>query len=160
MKLMNRELQREILEQLAATYPEAVEPHTIGHSADSPAFNFNAQYLAEHGLIDAKSTQYLGVPSQIVLARITAKGLDFLQDDGGLGAVLSVVTVRLEAETLRQLIARHVDQADLPPEAKSKAMQWLKTAGSDALKEATQRLVTAALDRLPDALQLLPKLID
>src|SRR5882672_5223716 len=53
------------------------------------------------------------------VATITVKGLDFLQDDGGLGAILNVVTVRFEAETLRALIEAKVDASDEPPEQKS-----------------------------------------
>ena len=42
-------------------------------------------------------------------ARITAKGIDFLEDDGGLSAILGVVTVKLHADTLREMLAKKID---------------------------------------------------
>ena len=80
------------------------------------------------------------------------------QDDGGLTAILGVVTVRFDADTLKALIEARVERSDLPPQEKSRITKWLQQAGSETLKEATKRLVGAALDRLPDAIQLLQTL--
>jgi hypothetical protein len=155
MKLLNRTLQLDVLRRLAETYPDPVAPQQLELDHMAPEVNFNLRYLAEHDLIDAQVTKYLEGPAFVHALRITAKGLDFLQEDGGIGAMLSVVTVRLEAETLRALIEARLDQSPLPAEEKSKLKQWLQTASGEALKEATQRLVQAALDQVPDALQLL-----
>ncbi|WP_298235898.1 hypothetical protein [uncultured Azohydromonas sp.] len=160
MELMNRELQLTLLQQLAAAYPEELDPRQLGMSNDDRAWNFNAMYLHQHGLIHARWTDMLSRGRQIHLAGITAKGLDFLQDDGGLGAILGTVTVRFEAETLQALLAAKVQASALPPEKKSKVLGALKQLGADALKEVSKRLLDAALDQAPDVLQQLPQMLD
>lgn len=67
------------------------------------------QYLEEHGL--CKSGVMIGADGHLALgeSRITAAGLDFLEDDGGLSAILGVVTVRLHADTIRALIDAKIE---------------------------------------------------
>lgn len=155
MQLLDRSLQRRILETLAAAYPRPLAFEQLQLDTDETAWSVNAQYLAEHLLIEAQTADFLDQPAQVTEARITARGLDFLQDDGGLGAVLNVMTVRLDAETLRALMQERIDAAPIDESLKTKLTTWVKTASSEALKEATQRLVGAALDHAPDALRLL-----
>ena len=160
MEHMDRQYQRELLARLASAYPQALTAEQLGASSDDRKLLFNATYLCGHGLIDARLAESMGGNSDaLLLATVTHKGLDFLQDDGGLGAILGVVTVRFDAESLRALVAARIDASDLPTEEKSRVMAWLKSAGSEALKTATQRLVEAALDRAPEAIRLLPTLI-
>ena len=52
--------------------------------------------------------------------KITEKGLDFLKDDGGLTAILGIVTVRFEADTIRTILQIKVNQSDLSPADKQK----------------------------------------
>lgn len=158
MKHMDREYQRELLTKLADKYPHMVKANDLtGALPSDPRWVFNAQYLHEHELIDAPLARQPGA-AMVREAVITAKGLDFLQGDGGLGAILSVVTVRLDADTLRALIEDRVDSAALPSEEKSQIKKWLRSAGQEGLKQATTRLVGAALDHAPEALQLLKTL--
>lgn len=159
--LLNREYQRSLLLQLAEAYPASRSPAQLGLPSDEE-WNVNATYLAERDLLRIVSTgEYLdGSPSQVLTAQITADGLDFLADDGGLKAALGVVTVRFEAETLRALIGEHITASALPAEQKSRVMSWLQAAGSEALKEATKRLVGVAIDHAPEAIQLLQRLRD
>ena len=49
---------------------------------------------------------------------ITAKGLDFLEDDGGLSAILGAITVKLDPDDLRALIAARIEESDLPTRTK------------------------------------------
>lgn len=158
MELLDRALQRELLAGLAEAYPSQLPSESLGFQQDDRAWTVNATYLAEHGLIDITSAEPYSGPYVVVTARITAKGLDFLQDDGGLTAILGVVTVRLDAETIRALIEDKIEETAMPAEEKSRLTKWLSTAGSEALKEATKRLVGAALDHAPDALRLLQTL--
>lgn len=158
MNLMDRSLQREILERLAESYPESRQPHDLGQDEASRSWNFNASYLHEHGLIKAQSVQMFSEGTRVHLATITAAGLDFLQDDGGLTAVLHVLTIRFDAKTLRAMIEQKIEAASMPPAEKSKLMAWVKSTGEAGLKEAMKRLVGAALDHVPDALRLLQTL--
>lgn len=155
MEKLNRDLQRALLTRLGEQYPRQCDPSELGFDGDEPEWIVNILYLSEHGLVDSTSDEMLGRGHRVHLAGITAKGLDFLQDDGGLGAILNVVTVRLEAETLKAIIGERIDGSALPDPEKRKLRRWLDTAGSEALKDATKRLVGAALDHAPGAFQLL-----
>ena len=56
----------------------------------------------------------------VSLPKITAKGVDFIRDDGGLSAILSVQTVKLHEDTLKELLSIAIQQAKLPePEKES-----------------------------------------
>jgi len=157
---LDRAVQRSILHALELAYPQVAQPGAMGFNSSDPVWARNVTYLAEHGLAEIKASNSIGGPATVVLAKITAKGLDFLEDDGGLGAILNVLTVRLDAETLRALIEDKVEAANLPPEQKSRIMDWLRKAGQEGLKQATTKLVGAALDHAPEALQLLQRLPD
>jgi hypothetical protein len=67
-------------------YPDSVEVTRLtGASQDD--FQGNLFYLEERGLVEGSHEHGRGSP--FVLARITAEGLDFLQDDGGIDAIRS-----------------------------------------------------------------------
>lgn len=153
---LDRRLQRRILESLREHYPGQVGPEDLdlGLTQDDRSWNVNAHYLREHGLIEALAAGDLGGPA-LVAACITAKGMDFLEDDGGLSAILGVVTVQFEEDTLRALLAAKIDASGLPAEKKSAIKARFSEMGTEALKEVTQRFVTMALERWPEALQAL-----
>lgn len=152
----DEEAQRAALQILAAQHPSWTEASDFKHEQEDPQFVALMAYLEQHGLAEVKWVEMHSLSHPVfLLGRITAKGLDFLRPDGGLTAKLGVVTVRLDEATLRALIAQRIDEADLPPEKKEGLRKWLRDASKEALSEATKRLVGAALDHLPDALQLL-----
>lgn len=155
---LDRELQLELLRALAERFPSVCSVASLGHDPQSQAVIANLAYLKQHELIDAEIVQYIDGGMNAHTAAINAAGMDFLAEDGGLSAILSVVTVRLDAEQLRDLIGRHVEKSALPNEEKSQIMKWLQSAKQEALKQATTRLVAAALDRLPGAIDLVRSL--
>jgi len=81
MKL-DRTLQRMILETPRQSYPRSVDISALW-PGDSDHVQGNLFYLEEHGLVDGSDA--VGHDSPFVLARITAGGLGFLEDDGVLG---------------------------------------------------------------------------
>lgn len=156
MELLDRALMRKMLETLAEGYPHAVDAKLLMVDPQSRETLRHVAYLAEHGLVENEFLGMLDAGNVLLSSRLTARGLDFLQDDGGLTAVLNVVTVRLDAETIRGLIEERIEADKSMPQAeKSLLMDWVKTAGKEALSEATKRLITAALDQAPSVLQLL-----
>jgi len=84
---VNRAMQRRILEELRDVYPEVIGFFNTSRFSDQD-FQGNLFYLCEHKFIDGTESEELGVPRHIVWASITAPGLDFLEDDGGLSAIL------------------------------------------------------------------------
>jgi hypothetical protein len=159
MEKLDRAVQRRILEGLATQYPEQVHATELGFDESSSDWNVNVLYLDEHRLVEAERQTMLSEGTFAPVARITARGMDFLADDGGLGAILNVTTVRFEAATLRELIGDRIDRANLPPEDKGRVKAWLQTAGTEALKETTKRLVGEAIERSPQMLVQLQTLL-
>ena len=148
--VMDREMQRHLLEEMRSVYPSAYFDHEVDLKRIIPQI----AYLDGHGLceggIGATSGGHYWNGSTI-----TAAGLDFLEQDGGLTAILGVVNVKLHAETIRDLLAAKIDATDLPPEKRSILKEHLKKLPGTALQAATGDLVKIGLDHLPDATQWL-----
>jgi hypothetical protein len=156
--MLSRQKQSDLLLQLKERYP------AHGHfqcetDEEQREIAANLLYLEEHRL--CVSGVRIGADGYIQLgaASITAAGLDFLADDGGLSAILGLVTVRLHADTIRDLIAAKIDAAAIPVEEKSKLKKALATLSETALKSATTDLVRTGLDHLPNAAHWLSKLL-
>lgn len=146
MNWIDRNLQHEILTKLNNIYPEYktydywIEAAMRG--ADEPFVNnlsANLHYLREHGLIVFAST----TPPLEVTAAITAKGIDFLADDGGLSAILDVVIVKLHSDTIKTLIAAKIDQADISDDEKSHLRTELGKIKDTALSTLTENVINA-----------------
>lgn len=154
--LLDREIQREILRDLRDTFTNSgVNFHK---NYNSRKYTFNICYLAGHDLCKIYDEYYQNGQKYIRGATITSKGIDFLEGDGGLSAILNVVTVRLDADTIRALLIARVDQSDLPAAEKSALTQHLAALSETALKAATTHLVGVGLSHLPQAIGWLQKL--
>lgn len=159
---IDRDLQLQILHQLRECYPSpGFTTHvakTIG--ADHDHLCRNAVYLQEHDLLDGEVRLSHDGRQAMMPARfkITAKGLDFIEEDGGLSAVLGTVTVRLHADSIRDLIARQVESSDLPEPEKAGLLSGLKGLKKAGLEEAVKYLVQQGLARSPDAIPHLQRL--
>jgi hypothetical protein len=147
-----RELQREILDQLQDIYPEQTDDYEVLGPEGTVIGNLH--YLGEHGLVRFRMTNRLSDPNEPYQIGITAKGIDFLEDDGGLGAILATVTVKLHEDTLRQLIEAKVQASDLPQEQKSSILKALREAPGETIKHLTTKLVDLGLENAPKALPL------
>jgi hypothetical protein len=158
MKL-DRQLQRRILETLREVYPGLDRGGLISDAKESPEEDdrivANLVYLEEHGLV--RSGVAFSVTGSAIYsgAAITAAGLDFLEDDGGLTAILGTVTVKLHADTIRDLMLTKVEAATIAPAEKSALRRAISTLSTEALKEAAKKLVAAGIDNAPDAIALI-----
>lgn len=157
---LDREKQRILLIDLRRHYPGYASrteliPSWVADDGIDQGYAKNLHYLAGHGLVELRTNPdrpRSNGPSGIVQARITAKGLDFLEDDGGLSAILGTVTVRLHADTIRDLIeAKIVESKDVPEEDKPGMIAALKGMREEGLKQLTQRVVGYGLDQAPGA---------
>ena len=102
------------------------------------------RYLAEHGLI---AVVWFG--AEPVEAILTARGADFLADDGGLSAILNVVTVRLDADSLKTLLIEQVKKSEGEPAAKAKLIEQIKSLSGKALETAVTETVKKGLSQAP-----------
>lgn len=90
--------------------------------------------------------------------KITEKGLDFLQKDGGLTAEEKVITIRLHAETLA-LLEKCISGSDIDPKEKQVALKKLKELPASAIEHLLKKLLDEALAHWPGALRLIRSLL-
>jgi hypothetical protein len=159
---LDRTLQREILEFLSDHYaglPQDVFLDREMTEEEDAKYTSNLIYLEAHGLIDSGLQQGIDGHWMSSGARITARGLDFLADDGGLTAILGTVTVKLHDETIRELIASRIEQSDLSAEEKTGLLNQLKDLRGESIKHLTMKLLDAGLENAPKALPLIQKFL-
>lgn len=132
MKL-NRPLQRRILEALADEYPDHVRTQPLQRDAREDELFANLHYLYEHGLIfTGRYPHPLPDEPAFVSVKITAASLDFLQDDGGISAMLNTVTVRFDAEEIRAVFAEKVAVSDLPKPERDRLTHAVRSLPAEA----------------------------
>lgn len=160
MKL-DRAMQFQILNELSAAYPDRVltlfpdsEDQDIADKREA-----NLVYLQEHGLITVGLHQFIDGKKGFTGAQITATGIDFLADDGGLSAILGVVTIKLHDDTVRQLIEARIQSAELPETTKSHLLKSLREAPGETIKHLTEKLLDAGLENWPTALAAIQKFL-
>lgn len=157
MDWLDRNLQHEILKELNNIYPDSKTYEywidaaiaqvlgvieTVGEAELYIAKrSANLRYLAEHGLVVCNDKNLSAT------VKITAKGIDFLSNDGGLSAILGVVTVKLHSDTIQALIAAKIDQAEISDSEKS----WLKKELGKIKDTALSTLTANAINAIPAA---------
>ena len=147
---LDRELQMEILSKLADCYPQKV---SLGaERAHKDPVTANAWYLEEHGLIECVKSNPISEAPVVIAAKITNRGLDFLADDGGLGAILGVVTIKIHDETLKALVAQKIEQSNLPPADKGLWLDALRKLPAEATKHLAVKLMDLGLSHAPDVI--------
>ncbi len=159
MDKLNRDLQRTLLEVLAASYPEPVYADFLRQHAPGSELEVNIAYLGEHELVVATFMGSMDMGNQLLTAKITAKGLDFLADDGGLGAILGVLTIRLHEDSIKQLIARQIHASDLAPPDKKRYLDRLRELPAETTKHLVLKMVDAGLENWQKALPLLQNIL-
>ncbi|WP_323779062.1 hypothetical protein, partial [Leisingera sp.] len=82
---LDRNLQRLILNTLAANYPDRTTESQLKELGSQGDVTKSLLYLSEHGLITGGATRS-NQGWHITAATITAHGLDIAEDDGGLSA--------------------------------------------------------------------------
>jgi hypothetical protein len=152
---LDRDLQRRVLTHLSALYPESGQwLRAAFPDVTRIELNAHLRYLAEHGLI---RVVWFGV--EPVEAILTARGADFLADDGGLSAILNVVTVRLDADSLKALLIEQVEKSEGESSAKEKLIGQIKALSSKALETAVTETVKKGLPYVPDTVTWLGEVL-
>jgi len=125
--------------------------------SDHKDFHANLFYLEEHGLISslAKREHSIGAKRMIFTGIITARGLDFLEDDGGLSAILGAVTIKLDRENIRKLLELKIESLDIPQDKKRGISATIRDLSSDAMRHLCIKLIDLGLDSAPDVYHLL-----
>lgn len=149
---LEREKQKELLQILFNAYPNHmqnkayVELKSMFDNDDT--FVANLLYLEEHELIHSGIRHHLsGYSINPGAIMITAKGIDFIQQDGGLSAILNVQTIKFHRDAvivLEDLIA----MSNMTNEQKEKAKSTLAEMSTEALKTVVQAATTAGISVL------------
>lgn len=152
----NRQHQREILQTLLEAYPASVDVQ----SWDYPNLPAELKYLHEHSLAEVTFSQSISASApRPVFAKLTAKGVDFLQQDGGLSAILGVVTIKLHDDTIKDLIEAKIMQSDLPQPDKRRYIDALRELPAETTKHLVMKLVDMGLDHKDAAVSVIGKWI-
>jgi len=163
MTYRNPALERAILDTLARHYPQSVDAVFLAEHQmpDFQAYMGTIAYLHDLGLIKGEwpgpSSRDRGIPARKV--GLTRKGRDFLESDGGLGAALDVVTVKLHEDSIKALIQSRIEAASLPPEHKRRFVAQLQALPGESARHLVLKLVDAGLENWHKALPLLKSIL-
>lgn len=159
---LDRELQLAILKELREVYSSKTYVSKLTSFEDTEQFYGNLIYLRQHDLVsgEIKDTP----PSRnririIETTSITATGLDFLEDDGGLSAILGKVVVKFDTNDLATIM-QVVERSKGTDEEKARFKTIIKSLPADGLKTVYTRLLNLGLDNLPVALRSIEKLFE
>ncbi len=153
--ILDRQLQLELLEKMSTSFPEYYdfsEEYKYGTDAYKRVVA-NLYYLMQHNLIEERSILESRVVSgiknpQIHLPTINQNGMDFLANDGGLSAILSVVTIKIDPEQYRQILITRVQESNLPNEEKNQIVSALESLPAENIKHLSTKLVDWGWDNL------------
>ncbi|MCS4532794.1 hypothetical protein [Neisseria montereyensis] len=146
---INRELQEKILRHLTECFPcfpnedfynELIEDYGQKEVVGT------ILYLQMHGMLECKENTYIHstIPDVIwSLTKPTEKAFDFLADDGGLSAIIGVVTVKLHNDTIQELLAAKIEEADITKEEKNALKEVVGTVKGAALSTLTENLINS-----------------
>lgn len=124
-------------------------------SLSNEEFFANLKYLADNDLCDARLIKSADGFWSWGGAAITTRGLDYLKEDGGLTAQLGVVTVKLDADTIKALICTQVDVTEGDASKKDGIKHAVRALPAEGLKVLTGELVKSGLKNTPDLLHWL-----
>lgn len=165
--ILDRQLQKELLEKMSSTYPQhyALDKDYAYGSSEYRRVTTNLFYLVQHGLIEPcslmKTSGFGGYSNlQIECPTITHKGMDFLADDGGLSAILDVVTVKFHEESIKQILEARISESDLPPEHKKSMLHSLQELPAESIKHLTLKLLDKGFDNSSSAIQIIQKFFE
>ncbi len=176
MQKFDRQKQKILLEKMYELSPDGVNIKNISEYTEMVSifksddilvdeacriFKSNVMYLEQHGLLESyyENEQINAVfrwnPEKLSKVRITSKGIDFLEADGGLGAILGIKTVKIHNETLEKFV-EIIQNSDLKQEEKQKILSIVKEKGIeftvgklvDAIANNGGQLVSSALKLL------------
>lgn len=157
MTKIDRDLQHRILNLLIERYPNYIDVEA-NLDEDRSKLLFNLQYLYENGLIgEVLTATFDGFV--IEETKITSKGIDFMADDGGLSAILNVVTVKVEASQMASLLETLVMSSNLSPADKQSMTSALRELPAESIKHLTTKVVDAGWDSLPGLMILMQTLL-
>ncbi|MCG1054670.1 hypothetical protein KQH49_06760 [Mycetohabitans sp. B5] len=163
MKL-DRAYQRKLLTILSECYPQSCRVQTILEDSNAEAdakYAANMAYLDELGLVIGGVRYGLNGDWIFEPPRITARGMDFLADDGGLSAILGVVTIKIHEESVRALLMERVEKSSShSPEERSALAEAIRNLPARSIQTIADKLIDLGAHHLPAGIHALHTWID
>ena len=158
--ILDREFQLSVLKRYAEVYPTRTEEKWTALGDDEHMIAANLVYLQDHGLIHFYGQ--LSKANELIYqgGEITAKGMDFLADDGGLSAILGVVTIKLHDDTIKAIIESKIIQSDAPEPAKKRMIDRLRALDGEATKHLVLKLVDYGLGQGMKSIELIGSMLE
>lgn len=163
--MLDRGLQLRILQALAGLNP--VGTYDLATAIGEPDIDetrliVNALYLQDHELIQCgfRRSNSISASNDFHESQesiITFRGLDFLADDGGLTAILDVVTVKLHDDTVKELLTQRINESDLPSAEKGLWLEALQKLPAETTKHLVLKLLDLGLAEAPRAIGAIGK---
>lgn len=159
--LLDREMQLSMLTELSQVYPSQIDLSEKYDYGTDEYYKFiaNLAYLKDHKLISENSLLVSksldGDGFHPNLGSITHTGMDFLADDGGLSAILGVVTIKFEAEQFRTILESMILSSNLPTERKQTMIDALRELPAESIKHLTTRIVDVGWDNLDSLMTII-----
>lgn len=136
---------RRVLRRLARAYPNVVEISTIPE-IDTPDGHRTLFYLEEKRYVERGSvSERPGQAREMLAARATAKGLDWLKKGVDPTPLLSSSPAELEA--LREFLSQSIQSSDLHTEIKQPAVARLHGLSAEELKALHLRLLRSLAEK-------------
>ncbi len=162
-RFLDRALQRKILSGLSEIYPVGVLKFADLKSIsglgdiDDDALMVNITYLSEHGLLTNGFKRFGGLSDvnfqHVGETKITASGLDFLQADGGLSAILDTVTIRIDSRQFAEMLAARIESdTNISHEKRSEIAAVVRSLPAKAIEKLSSKAIDWAVENLPSAL--------
>lgn len=149
--MSKQELRRSILEVLDRADGGVCTGEELAHLGTTDVIEAEVEYLEGLGLVMA---QYM-LSDGVAWAKITSKGRDYLDPTGGIGGELSVVTVKLHEDTLRQIFISRIQAAEADSTVKAKLINQVKALPAEGLSKLAEKALEEGLRYMPHALQWL-----
>lgn len=147
--MLDRKIQLQILETLASSYPKQISPaRTLAPTHGDKETVFNLAYLDEHELTKSTWSYPINGDPIPVSTKITAKGIDFISDDGGLSSILGVVTIKLHQDTITALFIERIEKSSAPTSVKQQLISKLKGLPAEALQKISLKAIETGLEKI------------
>ncbi|MEB7619117.1 hypothetical protein [Klebsiella aerogenes] len=148
MDKFDRSIQRETLQLLYAAYPNELTSYQMDEIErlypDMDSLTANLLYLHQHQLIVSGLKPSTDGYVMVNRPAITHRGIDFIRDDGGLGAILNVQTVKFHDSTIIAL-EDIIRIANIPEEQQKGLISKLRELPAETIKHLTLQLLTPAV---------------
>ncbi|WP_062208363.1 hypothetical protein [Aureimonas sp. AU12] len=144
-EILDRNLQGRVLGQLAPLFPAGLQVWDLLEDEDRGAVTAALVYLEQHRLLTIDWMDDPDGDRTPVFATISALGLDFLSDDGGLRGFRDRKSVRLKDADLRELLTGRIRHCEEEEDDRERLIAELARMPNEGLRDIALDLIRLGL---------------